>query len=65
LLLSEDWRQEEMMKILNRPESFFKTFSSTFPRKEDAMFLVTGFVTVSQISNHCRMLSCLKEFVRD
>jgi len=28
--------------------------------KEDAMLLVTGFATVSQIANHCQIRCCIK-----
>jgi len=49
-LLSEDWRLE-MMKTLDRPESFSKQIL----KKEDAMLLATGFATVSQIANHCQI----------
>jgi len=40
-----------MIKTLDNPESFFKKFSKPFrskiSKKEDAMFLATGFATVS------------------
>jgi len=49
----------EMMKTLDRPESFFKKFFKTFFKqnfkKKDAMLLVTDFATVSQIANRCQI----------
>jgi len=48
-----DWRLE-VMKTLDRPESFSKKFLKHFSRKykkEDAMLLATGFATVSQIAD--------------
>jgi len=42
-----------MTKTLGRPETFFK---QNF-KKGNAMLLVTGFATVSQITNNCQ-LSC-------
>jgi len=53
-LLSEEWRLE-MMKTLDRPESFFKTFfKQNFKKRrcDAAMLLVTDFKTISQIANH-------------
>jgi len=65
LLLSEDWRLE-MMKALDRPESFSKKFSKLFSskylKKEDAMLLATGFATVSQIANYCEIPCCIIRF---
>jgi len=53
-LLSDDWRLE-MMKTLDRPETFSKKFSRLFSskylKKDDAMLLATGLATVSQIAN--------------
>jgi len=64
-LLSEDWRLE-MMKTLDRPDSFSKKFSkllsSKYLKKEDAMLLATGFATVSQIANHCQIPCCIRKF---
>jgi len=58
LLLGEGWRLE-MMKTFDRPEisskKIFKTLFRQNLKKEDAMLLVTGFATVSQIANHCQM----------
>jgi len=45
-LLSEDWRLE-IMKTLDRPETFFQQIL-----KKDAMLLASGFATVSQIANN-------------
>jgi len=58
-LLSDDWRLE-MMKTLDRPESFFKKvfqnlFQTKFQKKEFAMLLVTDFATDSQIASHCQI----------
>jgi len=50
LLLIEDRGLEEMMKTMDRPETFpkiKKIFSSSLEKK-DAMHLLTGFATVSQ-----------------
>jgi len=45
------------------PEKFLKLSSSKISKKEDAMFLVTDFATVSQIANHCQKC-CIISFVR-
>jgi len=59
-------RGTEMMKTLQRPESFskniFKTFVSQILKKEDAMLLTTGFATVSHIANHCQIPCCIMKF---
>jgi len=44
-------------KTLDRSETFFKQIS----KKENAMLLVTGFATVSQI-NHCQLSCCIIKF---
>jgi len=41
-------------------KTFFKKY---FEKKEDAMFLVTGFATVSQIANRCQISCCIITFV--
>jgi len=62
VLLRKVWRLE-MMKTLDRPESFSKKFSKLFSskylKKEDAMLLATGFATVSQIANPCQIPCCV------
>jgi len=64
-LLSEEWRLD-MMKTLDRPESFSKTFSTLFSSKYekngDAMLVVTGFATVSQIDNPFQIPRCIIKF---
>jgi len=64
-LLSEDWRVE-MMKTLDYQKLFPKKSSKLFQaklKKEDAMLLVTGFATVSQIADYCEILCCIKIFL--
>jgi len=56
-MLSEDWHLE-MIKKLDRPE----TFSSKFSIKENTKLLVTGFATVSQIANHCQLACWIIKF---
>ena len=48
-----------MMKTLGHPETFFK---QNF-KKGNAMLLVTGFATVSQIANHCQLSCYITKFV--
>jgi len=64
-LLSEDWRLE-MMKTLDRLESFSKKiskhFSSKYQTEEDAMLLATGCATVSQIANPRQLPCCIIKF---
>jgi len=47
-----------MLKTLGRPETFFK---QNF-KKGNAVLLVTGFATVSQIANHCQLSCCITKF---
>ena len=54
------------MNTLDRPETFLKIFFKTskqISKNEDAMLRVIGFVTVSQIANHCQISCVSKSFV--
>jgi len=47
-----------MIKTLDPPESFFKTFKTFLKqnlKKRRCDVLATGFATFSQIANHCQI----------
>jgi len=53
------------MKTLDRLETFFKNTCRRFFKQiivKNAIFLVTGVETVSQIGNHCQILCWFKLF---
>jgi len=64
--MNQDWRLE-MMKTLDRPETFFQKifktfFKQNFSKKVNVIFLVTGFATVLQIAIHCQIPCCNIKF---